>query len=73
MDVCNIRVWNDQTFQNSCAELSKVCVWNHQDNYFLINVAYRSDANLINGHRLDTGQYFEGEDSTSSKFILPVS
>ncbi len=46
--------------QYSCAESSniskfvcriiKVCVRNHQDNYFLINVAYRSDANLINGH-----------------------
>ncbi len=24
-------------------------VWNHQDNYFLINIACRSDANLING------------------------
>ncbi len=32
--VCNIRVRNHQTFQNLCAELSKVCVWNHQDNYF---------------------------------------
>ncbi len=48
--VSNIRVWNHQTFQNSCAESSKVCVRNHQDNYFLINIAYRSDANLINGH-----------------------
>ncbi len=51
--VCNIRVQNHKTFQNSCAESSKVYVWNHQDNYFLINminVACRSDANLINGH-----------------------
>ncbi len=48
--VCNIRVRNHQTFQNSSAESSKICVRNHQDNYFLINVAYRSDANLINGH-----------------------
>ncbi len=32
-------VWNHQTFQNSCAESSKVHVQNHQDNYFLINVA----------------------------------
>ncbi len=47
--VCNIRVRNHKTFQNSCVESSKVCVWNHQDNYFLINVACRSDANLING------------------------
>ncbi len=46
--VCNIRMRNHQTFQNSCAESSKVGVRNHQDNYFLINVAYRSDANLIN-------------------------
>ncbi len=31
--------------QYSCAELSKVCVQNHQDNYFFfINIAYRSDA-----------------------------
>ncbi len=48
--VCNILVRNHQTFKNSCAESSKVCVRNHQDNYFLINVAYRSDANLINRH-----------------------
>ncbi len=48
--VCNIRVWNHQTFQNLCAESSKVCVQNHQDNYFLINLSYRSDTNLINGH-----------------------
>ncbi len=48
--VCNIRVRNHKTFQNSCAESSKVCVRNHQDNYFLINVACRSEANLINGH-----------------------
>ncbi len=48
--VCNIPVRNDQSFQNSCTESSKVCVRNHQDNYFLIKVAYRSDANLINGH-----------------------
>ncbi len=67
--VCNIRVRNHQTFQNLCAESSKVRVRNHQDNNFLINVAYRCDANLINGH----GSYFEGEDSTSSKFIHPVS
>ncbi len=64
--VCNIRVRNHQTFQNLCVESSKVCTRNHQGNYFLINVAYRSDANLKNG------QYFEGEDSTSSKFIDPV-
>ncbi len=25
-------------------------VRNHHDNYFLMNVAYRSEANLINGH-----------------------
>ncbi len=49
--VCNIRVQNHQTFQNSCAESSKVRVWIHHDNYFLINVAYRNEANLINGHR----------------------
>ncbi len=48
--VCNIRVQNHQTFQNVCAESSKIHVQNHQDNYFLINVAYSSDANLINGH-----------------------
>ncbi len=48
--VCNIRVRNHQTFQNLCAESLKVCVRNQQDNYFLINVVYRSDANLINGH-----------------------
>ncbi len=48
--VCNICMRNHQTFQNSCAESSKVRVRNHQDNYFLINIAYRSDANLINGH-----------------------
>ncbi len=47
--VCNIRVRNHQTFQNSCQESSKVCVRNHQDNYFLINGACRSDANMING------------------------
>ncbi len=50
VEVCNIRVRNHQTFQNSCLESSKVCVRNHQDNYFLINITYRSDANLINGH-----------------------
>ncbi len=50
MGVCNIHVWNHQTFQNLCTESSKVCVRNHQDNKFLINVACRSDANLINGH-----------------------
>ncbi len=33
-----------------CGIIKKVHVQNHQDNYFLINVAYRSDANLINGH-----------------------
>ncbi len=49
--VCNIRVRNHQTFQNLCEESSNVCVRNHQDNYFLIDVVYRSDANLINGHR----------------------
>ncbi len=26
---------------------SKICVWNNQDNYFFINVACRSDANMI--------------------------
>ncbi len=36
-----------ESFQNSCAESSKVCMRNYQDNYFLINVACRSDANLI--------------------------
>ncbi len=45
--ISKIRVRNDQIFQNSCAESSKVCVRNHHDNYFLINVACRSDANLI--------------------------
>ncbi len=40
-------VWNDKKFQNSCAESSKVCLRNHQDNYFLINVACRSDAIMI--------------------------
>ncbi len=40
-------VQNHQTFQNSCEESSKVHVRNHQDNNFLINVACRSDANLI--------------------------
>ncbi len=35
--------------QNLCAESSNVCERNHQDNYFLINVAYRNDANPING------------------------
>ncbi len=24
-----------------------ICVQNHEDNYFLINIAYRSDANMI--------------------------
>ncbi len=48
--VCNIRVRNHQTFQNLYAESSKVCVQNHQDNYFWVNVAYRRDTNLINGH-----------------------
>ncbi len=48
--VCNIRVRNHQTFQNLYTESSKVCVQNHQDNYLLINVGCRSDANLINGH-----------------------
>ncbi len=38
---------NYQTFQNLYAESSKVCVRNHQYNFFLINVACRSDANLI--------------------------
>ncbi len=42
-----ICVRNHQKFQNLCAESSKVCVQNHQDNYFLINVACRSDANMI--------------------------
>ncbi len=46
-----ICVRNHQTFQNLCAESSKVCVWNHQDNFFFINVACRSDANLIKWHR----------------------
>ncbi len=32
--ICNIRVRNHQTFQNTYAESSTVCVWNHQDNYF---------------------------------------
>ncbi len=45
-----IRVRNHQTFQNSCAESSDVCVQNHQDHHFLINVAFGSDANLKNGH-----------------------
>ncbi len=49
--LCNFRVRNHQTFQNSCAESSKVCVRNHQDNYFWENVAYRSDTNLRNGHQ----------------------
>ncbi len=40
-------LWNHQKFQNSHGESSKVCMWDHQDNYFLINVACRSDANLI--------------------------
>ncbi len=48
--VCNIHMQNHQTFQNLCAESLNICVWNHQDNYFLINIACRSDANLINGH-----------------------
>ncbi len=34
VDVFNIRVQNHQTFQNSCAESSKVHVWNYQDNHF---------------------------------------
>ncbi len=34
-------------FNNLCAESSKVCVRNHQDNYFLINVACKSNANMI--------------------------
>ncbi len=42
-----IRVWNHKKVQNFCAESSKVNVWNHQDNYFLINIACRSDANMI--------------------------
>ncbi len=42
-----ICVRNHQTFQNSSAESSKVRVRNQQDNYFLINVACKSDANLI--------------------------
>ncbi len=42
-----IRVWNHQTFQHSCADSSKVQAWNHQDNYFLINVDCRSDTNMI--------------------------
>ncbi len=45
-----ICVQNHQTFQNLCVESSKVCVRNHQDNYFLINIACKSDANVINGH-----------------------
>ncbi len=48
--VCNISLRNHQTFLNSCVKSSKVHVWNHQDNhFFFINVACRSDANLING------------------------
>ncbi len=42
-----IRVRNHQIFQNLCAESSKVRVRNYQDNYFLINVACRSEANLM--------------------------
>ncbi len=33
--------------KNSCVESSNVCGRNHQDNYFLINVACKSDANMI--------------------------
>ncbi len=42
-----IRVRNHQTFQNLFAESSKVCVRNHQDKYFFIYLACRSDANVI--------------------------
>ncbi len=29
-------VRNHQTYQNSCAESSKVCMPNHEDNYFFL-------------------------------------
>ncbi len=38
---------NHKKFQNSCEESSNVCVHNHQDNYFLINVACKSDTNML--------------------------
>ncbi len=55
-----IRVWNHQTFQNLCVESSKVCVRNHQDNHFFyINVACRSDVNLIKWQRAAISTNFE--------------
>ncbi len=42
-----MRNHQNQKFHNLCVESSKVCVQNHQDNYFLINVACKSDANMI--------------------------
>ncbi len=63
-----ISVWNHQTFKNSCAKSSNVCVRNHQDNYFLINVACRSDANLIKWPCVSYCRQFR----RSSKFIHSV-
>ncbi len=34
-------------FQHSCAKSSNGCEQNHENNYFLINVACRSEANMI--------------------------
>ncbi len=54
-----IRVWNHQPFQNSCAESSNVCVLNHQDNYILIKIECRSDANRIKWSRAAIFANFE--------------
>ncbi len=57
--ISKIHVWNHQTFQNLCAESSKVCVRNHQDEYFLIKIACRSYANLIKWQRVAIFANFE--------------
>ncbi len=53
------RVWNHKKFQNVCVESSKVCVRNNQDNFFLINVACRSNANMIKWLRAAIFSNFE--------------
>ncbi len=70
--VCNINVWNHHTFQNLCAESLKVCVRNHHDNYFFYKRIMQKWQQHDTWTLVITGRYFEGEDSTSSKFIQPV-
>ncbi len=51
-----------RSFSKICAEssnTSKVCVWNHQDNHILINVACKSEANMIKWQRASIFANFE--------------